>query len=241
MPIVLAAPESISYAQAVLNLGPVGYWRLGETSGTIANNETANNLDGTYFNTPTLGQTGAISGDPDTSVRFRDVSNEFVRIYDPDSLFSSIDDFTICAWVLQTAVPNYNIFSVSDLTYSGLYPKAIWFGQVGGVLHIGMRVTTGGGWTSFSEGFTATSSWKFVVGRRSGSTVHLYVDGIQSTASITVSGTITFPATNTPHISRFWSGSVFKDEWNGHIDEVAWFDKALTNGEISDLYTAGTT
>jgi hypothetical protein len=49
----------MSYQGEVLVDSPVGYWRLGETSGTIANDETANNLDGTYVNAPTLGVAGA--------------------------------------------------------------------------------------------------------------------------------------------------------------------------------------
>ncbi len=40
---------------AAVSDNPVGYWRLGESSGTVAQNETVNNLDGMYVNAPTLG------------------------------------------------------------------------------------------------------------------------------------------------------------------------------------------
>jgi hypothetical protein len=49
------------YRSDVLADNPVGYWRLGETSGTTATDETANNHSGTYQNGVTLGAAGARS------------------------------------------------------------------------------------------------------------------------------------------------------------------------------------
>ena len=52
------------YAQAVrTTAGLRAYWRLAETTGTSANDESTNNLDGVYENTPTLGITGLLAGD----------------------------------------------------------------------------------------------------------------------------------------------------------------------------------
>jgi len=69
------------YDRLVLGDGPIAYWRLGEPSGTNANDETANNRDGTYVNTPTLGVAGNLVGDSDTAVSFNG-SDETVTVTD---------------------------------------------------------------------------------------------------------------------------------------------------------------
>lgn len=57
------------YAAVVWADAPVGYWRLGEANGTTAVDEMGNG-NGTYVNSPTLGDTGALDGDANTAVTF---------------------------------------------------------------------------------------------------------------------------------------------------------------------------
>jgi len=56
-------PVAGVYRAGVLADNPVGYWRLGETGGTTAADQTANNDSGTYLNGITLGAAGALVGD----------------------------------------------------------------------------------------------------------------------------------------------------------------------------------
>src|SRR6185437_12692528 len=51
------------YGDAVLSDSPVGYWRLDETTGTVATDSTGSN-PGTYVGGPALGQAGGL---PDTT------------------------------------------------------------------------------------------------------------------------------------------------------------------------------
>jgi hypothetical protein len=69
---------SFSYREAVLTDEPVGYWRLGETSGSTAADETGAN-PGTYENGPALGLPGAINGDTDRRLGLDGVDDD-VRI-----------------------------------------------------------------------------------------------------------------------------------------------------------------
>jgi len=70
----ISAPAGLSYEDTVIASGPRIYVRLGESSGTTATDEMAV-LNGTYQNSYTLGQTGAISGDSDTAVDFGQYSS----------------------------------------------------------------------------------------------------------------------------------------------------------------------
>ena len=63
-----AATPTASYRQVVLDASPVSYWRLGETSGTSAADETGAN-PGTYNNV-LLGAPGALACDSNPSASF---------------------------------------------------------------------------------------------------------------------------------------------------------------------------
>jgi hypothetical protein len=56
------------YADAVLADNPVGYWRLGETNGSVALDSAPNGLNGMYNGGVSLSHMGAIVSDTDTSI-----------------------------------------------------------------------------------------------------------------------------------------------------------------------------
>jgi hypothetical protein len=66
----------IPYRTEVLRDNPVAYWRLGESSGTTAADETGT-YPGTYVGSPTLGVTGAVAGN--TAVLFNGTSQYVQR------------------------------------------------------------------------------------------------------------------------------------------------------------------
>jgi hypothetical protein len=102
--VVGAQASGVPYDEEVLADGPAGYWRLGETTGTIAADRTANANRGTYVNGVTLGVQGALQTDLDRAARF-DGGNDLVTMGDPanGSLDFGTDDFTAEAWVNVTA------------------------------------------------------------------------------------------------------------------------------------------
>lgn len=67
-----------SYAGLVMSLGPVAYWRLGETTGSTASDETGA-YDGSYQGSPTLNEAGALEKDANPAVGF-DGQSDRVRI-----------------------------------------------------------------------------------------------------------------------------------------------------------------
>ena len=85
--------SSTTYDRAVLGTaGLMSYWRLGERSGSTAN-DAKGVRNGTYFG-PLLGQPGALSGDPDTAAGFDGV-NDYVQV--PD--FAPPTDLSLEAWI----------------------------------------------------------------------------------------------------------------------------------------------
>lgn len=90
------------YSAAVLQSSPIGYWRLGDQGTTTALDASPNHLNGTYFGGVTLGQPGAILGDPDTSASFNGNGN-YVEV-PPTPLINQLsNNFTVEAWVNMAA------------------------------------------------------------------------------------------------------------------------------------------
>jgi hypothetical protein len=81
-------------------------------------------------------------------------------------------------------------------------------------------------------------SWHHVVAVMNGSTYTVYVDG--SATGSTAIGTTTISTTPSTTGDDFKIGARFDDNntyaFNGYVDDVALFNRALTSSEVSDIY-----
>ena len=90
------------YFQAVLADSPKSYWRLGESSGTNAVDSSPNAHTGTYHNSPTLGVTGALSGDTNTAITVAAASVQYVQIADNADFDYGNGPFSLELWIKRT-------------------------------------------------------------------------------------------------------------------------------------------
>lgn len=91
-----------SYSAEVLADSPVGYWILGDASGTTATDSSGNGNHGTYQNTPTLGEPGAVLGN--TAALFARASNQRVALGQP-AILKVTGQFTMECWYKPTTFP----------------------------------------------------------------------------------------------------------------------------------------
>lgn len=207
-----------SYSTTVLADSPRWYLRLGELSGTVAQDATANNLDGVYVASPTLGAAGLVSGG-NKAVYF-DGLDDCVRV--PDTTHPTA--YTLEAIVKPTGTGEQNIvWRTSDEVSTHSHRLCI----TGGVF----RHTTYDGTTRNVTGTTAVvpGTTYHVVGTAvNGGAVRLYVNGVEEGTPFTPLGTL-------------WAGG---DRWmigkqvaatgwfNGTIDEAALYSSVLTDAQI---------
>jgi hypothetical protein len=213
-----AAAAFSGYREEVLADSPAGYWRLGETSGTVASDQTANSNTGTYTNGPTLGQPGALLEDPNTAVSF-DGSNDYVSV--PDSASLDVGDtVTLEAWVKRGSTGSDSSIIEKDAHYE-LYFAA------------DDKLTLrepGTGDIAESTRTVRDTQWHHVVATKSGSTARLYIDGADVTGKVTNQTLANNANPLTIGRTPYFSGS---------IDEVAVYSTALNASRVKAHYRAG--
>jgi len=225
-----------NYRALVLSHGPESYWRLGESSGTNAADEMGNH-DGTYTDTPTLGATGLITNDTDTSVEF-DGANEYVEIDDIADGLAGQTELTIEAWI------NADSFSSAIVRINRDFPATTGDNVYGITAHTNGAfrwVDQNDTLDSTAGDLTVDTKHYVAATRDSSDVVRLYVDGVLVKTGST-SGT-TALATDIAQIGMDWDdlgGTPTETQhFDGHIDEVAVYKRALTAHEIAEHWFVG--
>ena len=144
------------YSDMITALSPVGYWRLGENSGSTANDEM-NVSNGTYKNEPDQGNSGAISGN---YAPIFDGSDDWVSI--PHKAAYLLDEGAISFWFrVVYAEPDED---EQDMSRKGIFTKDSTNYDTGGHIsvmmidtHIEARMqSTSNSYTLVSSNFTIT-------------------------------------------------------------------------------------
>lgn len=214
-----------NYSEKVLEDAPLGYWRLGETAGTNADDSSGNNNDGTYQNSPTLGQAGLIENDPDLAVLFDGTDDQCDF---PNNLFLSSNRPTIEVWIKPSVLPN----AVTDIVQIISTVSKIYMRTTGSNLITFTVVTTGGSVTVTSTTALTTAQPYHLVGRYDGSTVKLFVNGVEED-SASQGGNLDFPAAVVSRIGGSTGGAGFI---NAVFDEVAFYNYPLNPDRIQKHY-----
>ena len=84
-------------------------------------------------------------------------------------------------------------------------------------------------------------NWHHVAGTYDGTTVRLYLDGVEQGTGTVTAGNLKYglSTTNDLFFGRFNSPGFCALTFNGEIDEVEIFSRALTAAEVRDLFEAG--
>lgn len=234
----------MSYSSVILaTSGLVSYWRLGESAGsaTCVDAQSAHNGT-TTGHSPTLGVSGALTGDADTAAAFVQASSQWVSVAHHADFNFGDGPFSAECWVKLTSLTNDTVramvakgaagatggweFRVINTSGGGINKLA--FVEIG---------TSGGTWVLSTVAITDLN-WHHVVGtKNNGGTGSIYIDGVDRTSAQT--NPVLADTTVGLNIGASFNGTA--DFMDGSIDEVAIYNRALTLTEASDHWTAGST
>ena len=220
------------YSGEVVADNPVGYWRLGESTGPTASDSVGAN-DGGYGGGVTLGVPGAIVGGSDTAVSFDGSSG---RVVVPFTAALNPPAYTAELWAkVDGGAGSWR----SPLTNRDHLPPP-GTGQRGYLFYAGTNNRwqfwggTGTGWQSQNGPSVQDGEWAHLAGTYDGTTKRLYVNGLCVASA--PAGLLQNTASNL-HIGAGGDGGT-EFYFNGDVDEVAVYDKALAGARVAQHYIA---
>jgi len=162
---------------------------------------------------------------------YGDKAMEFDGIDDYIAITDSVlldmeDEITFSTWIKADSLSDYDAISMKVST--GSWNDGYGFYFLSNKLHFFINNYL----IDAEIGFTDTTDFHHLVGRYNGTHVDIFVDGIQGT-SYEISTNITTTNTDLMIGQANYGGTRF---FNGKIDELKIFDRALTQTEITELY-----
>jgi len=253
-------PARADYSNTVMSLSPVGYWRLSETAAVPAANIVSN--------AGSLGEAANGFAIPGTALGFAQpgvVGNSITfsnnvggaNNWDPNSVINvpwsaalnPQGPFTIEFWGKPTGKIDADILVAVSSMNTG-QSRSGWL----------MYHNTGGGTAGFDNnwefriggtasyaytidspsGSGALGVWAHVVGVYDGTYARLYVNGQLVGAPQAITAGRNFnPNNSKPFRIGAWDGSGFGRNFDGTLDEVAFYNTALSANSISNHYYMG--
>jgi hypothetical protein len=238
-----AAALSLGTAQVTIpavnpdpSRGLVGYWQF-DGSGNSVVDSSGNGNNGVLINS-TQG-----AGKYGQAVQLSGVNDSHVSIPASQSLDSFTNQITVTAWVFPEVAPEGFKVIASRQIGTLLHPDQFYlgFGPENGQMHYKWHLGTNDNGTindvSIYTGTPASNRWIHMAGTYDGSLIRLYVDGVEIgsqplTGKIQVDGNpVTIGGEENGAVSQVVDG-----EFDGRIDEVRLYNRALSAAEIREVY-----
>ncbi|MFI9617198.1 LamG-like jellyroll fold domain-containing protein [Streptomyces sp. NPDC052023] len=199
-----------------------GHWSLDEGTGTTAKDDGPNARSLTLSEGTTW--TPGVRG---SALKF-DGQGRYAETDGP--VLDTTGSYSVSAWVRLDELPGNYATAVSQDTRRQASPFYLQYGRGA------FAFSTPGGHRARLVTTPEKGRWYHLVGVRDGTdnTITLYVDGKQAS---TATGGAAYPSTGALAVGRAqWDGAD-TDFWNGSVDEVHAYDRALTAEEVSALHT----
>ena len=221
-----------TYGKAVYNDHPDLYFRVGESTGTVARDSSGNGADGIYSGGVTLGQPGAVSGTSNTAVSLNG-SDGAVAAGSP---VNNPTTYSEELWFNTTTNRGGKLigFGSNQTGGSGGYDRHVYMFDDG---RLRFGVWTGQTNVIDTDRSYNDGAWHYVVATQSSDGMKLYVDGV-------LVGTN--PQTQAQDYTGYWRlggdntwGGNSSNYFAGTLDEAAVYSTALSADQVKAHYLAG--
>lgn len=207
-----------------LDNGEITWWKLDDASGTAVVDSTIFRGDGVFVGAPVWQATTNCKRGACLSF----TAGNYVNIPTTTVANMTTGDFTVALWakssvytggggliakgVYWTGAPGYTITEISN-------PQCVYF-----------NTTDGGASNSYiSSGVCNTFEWTHFVGVRRSANIEFWANGVKK-------GTVAAPAGSLSNSQSLTIGKGPSAGFNGLIDDVRIYDRALSDAEIANLY-----
>jgi hypothetical protein len=229
--------QAISFPGDGMMSGLIGFWQFDELTGTIANDSSGNGRFGNMYGGAVAKDLKVSAGCITGGCAMFNGDVDYIDI-GTSSAFGDSSGVSIVAWVRYDGVfaggkfprifsnltgSNYNgmELALDDTASNKLY------------FQVGNSNTLN---NAFADTAIATSSWYHVVGTYDGSTGKIYINSELQEDTFSASNAIGASSLN------FWIGGwpgSAGNNWNGLIDEVRIYNRAISAEEVQSIYANG--
>lgn len=223
---------------ADITTGLIGYWKFDEGTGTTSTDSSGNGNTATFATGSVTKNTWLTPGKvgPHAVTGFTNNGSGTNTDYQiiTTTLTTALNDFTACAWFNNSGNVN-EYMRIVDKDYN----NGFWMGKI-----VNLPNSWGGGIRNSDNNFFLSvqfpndiPTWHHICMGRKGTTQFVYGDGGTYYTQATVLST----ATNTAAVSIGndivpTGGSPTSDEFNGSIDDVRIYSRALSSRDVLELY-----
>ena len=210
--------------------GLAAYWKLDETSGTVAVDSSSNGHDGTLVGSPTWTTAGNLDGALDFE------NSDGADRIDAGTFDVSGSAISTSAWVRPEGGGHDQriVFKSSGNNAADQY----WGLTVAESLEPDFRVMAGGTWDRvLYTGAVSTGKWYYLAGTYDGTTMRLYVNGIEVASKVHSAGGALDEDSTVP--VTLGDSSIGARALDGQLDDVRIFSRTLCPTEIYGQYKTG--
>jgi len=209
--------------------GLVSYWPFDEGSGSTTANDAVNGNHGTIYGATYTTDKAPVIGN-DYALAFD--GNDYVQVANSSTLESSA--VTVAAWVKSSSPGTYGYILAKGASGCTAASYALYTGGPGGLY---FYIFNGSSYVRSPNGGSLAwdGQWHHVAGTYDGSVVRLYVDGddIDSGTATTTGIGYSLPTTNDFFVGAYRGSCNL--HFNGLIDEVHVWNRALSADEVAAL------
>ncbi len=202
--------------------GLVGYWHFDEGTSTVTYDATSHKNNGLIY-----GGANWVKGKVGGALDFNGINN-YVAL--PPN-FLNVVDFTFIAWVKWNGGGNWQrIFDFGQNTNANMFltPKS-----GANTLRFAITISGSNNEQRLNTDYLPVGEWKFIAVVLDGDIGRLYVDGVlKDTQTITLNPNQVVGANNWFGKSQYTADEYF----NGLIDEIRIYNRALSEEEIKTIY-----
>ena len=204
--------------------GPIAHWKLDEANGTTAVDSVGGH-DGTVVGNPTW-SAGTLGG----ALDYDGVGD---RVDVGSIMDGSASQISVTAWVFKRDIEDDRVISKSSST--AIVDHIFSLGVAGTTIRTRLRTTDNGGISNYDGGIISLNQWVHLAFTYDGAMLRIYSDGTE-TASYVVTGDM---IASTQGVAIGNVNATDDRYWNGLLDDVRIYDRALDPAEIADLATQG--
>ncbi|MHC4083985.1 MAG: LamG-like jellyroll fold domain-containing protein, partial [Planctomycetota bacterium] len=220
-------PSDIYVSYLIPSPGLIAHWKFDEGNGSIAYDSAGTN-DGTIYGAAwTTGQLGG-------ALNFDGV-DDYVDMADTVKNYLG-RNYTVSAWIKANTISNNKaILSYRHSTEGN--PVLFSLGQYYTNVDFAVRDNSHNlAQPAFVDAIT-TETWYHVAGVREENVLNIYVNGVSGIPDSEAFGAII--PDNLKIGATQWGGNPVSDHFNGAIDDVRIYNRALSAGEVEQLYAYG--